>query len=186
MAPRSRNPRQPREDTPGDGWIAFARIGRPHGLKGGFFLLTEDRRTAWDGYRVLRLEVEEGFAPCAVMKHYLTGGALALQIDLLASREDVEAFQDARLFVHRNEIPVADDETLVEDLTGLTVIDEQGRTLGTVSGVVSFGAQDNLRIAVPGRVEDVLFPWIESFVLGVEKERGIVRVRYEPTFFEEA
>jgi 16S rRNA processing protein RimM len=161
-------------------------VGRPHGLKGAFLLKTDDNRSEWDGYQDLRLEVAGGFAPCRVTRSYVSGGALALHVDALVDRTAVEAFYDARLFVHRDEIAVGDDEEIVEDLVGLAVVDEQGARLGTVAGVVAFGAQDNLRIAVPGRSEEVLFPYVEGFVLGVDKAAGVVRVRHEPVFFEDA
>ncbi|MCA2959062.1 MAG: 16S rRNA processing protein RimM [Silvanigrellales bacterium] len=182
------NPRErqsPRNDLPGEGWLTFARVGRPHGLKGAFFLKTDDNRTEWDGYRDLRLEVEGGFSGCRVTKSYVSGGALAVQLDVFGSRTEVEAFSGARICVHRSEIALEADEHLTGDLVGLQVVDETGTALGKVAGVASFGAQDNLRIVVPGRKEEVLFPYIEGFVLKVDVGAGTVTVRHEPVFFEE-
>lgn len=180
-----RHSKAPRTGLPGDGWLTFARVGRPHGLKGAFFLKTDDNRTEWNGYRNLCLEVESGFVPCTVTNSYVSGGALAVQLDILGSRTDVESFYDARLCVHRSEIALEPDEHLTGDLVGLRVLDEQGNVLGVVAGLASFGAQDNLRIAVPGRKEEVLFPYIEDFVLGVDLAGGALTVRHEPIFFED-
>ena len=182
------NPRErqsPRNDLPGDGWLVFARVGRPHGLKGAFFLKTDDNRTEWDGYHGLLVEVEGGFSGCRVTKSYVSGGALAVQLDVLGGRTEVEAFYGARIFVHRSEIVLEVDEHLTGDLVGLQVVDETGTALGLVAGVASFGAQDNLRIVLPGRKEEVLFPYIEGFVLKVDLGARKLTVRHEPVFFEE-
>jgi 16S rRNA processing protein RimM len=184
MAIQARNRKNAHTDAPGEGWIAFGQVGKPHGLSGAFFLHTPDRRTAWDGYKKIQLEVEGGFAPIKVTKSYVSGGTLVLQLQELGDRTAVEAFAQARLFVHRSEIAVAEEEVLVADLQGLIVKDENGRTLGTVRRVVSFGAQDNLEIEVPGRKEPVLYPYLDAFVLNLDGAAKTITVRYEEAFFE--
>lgn len=170
---------------PGDEWIPFAHVGRPHGLRGAFFLKTEDRRTAWDGYERLLLETPEGPKPLKILKAYVSGGALALQSDLLASREACEASYGRALFVHRDEIAAEENEYIVGDLLGAEVRDEAGTLRGTIVAVHNFGAQETLEIAVSGADRTVYFPFIEPFVVKVDPETRMVHISHATAFFED-
>lgn len=87
------------------------------------------------------------------------------------------------------QIPVAEakrepGKVLYVDMLGLTVVeDATDRVLGTVTEVLR-GAQDILEIKTP-EGEEVLLPWVEEFVKGIDLEAGMVRVTPIEGFFEE-
>ena len=173
----------------GPDWIAFAQVGRPHGLKGAFFLKTSDRRTAWDGYQNLILQTREGEKPIQVTKAYISGGAVAVVTNLFATREQVEEVYDAALLVHRSEIQTQADEYVVSDLLGLKVFAsgaaEGGKELGEVVAVVNFGAQENLEIKLTGTNRTIYFPFIEAFVTKIDSVNRTLEIVYAPEFFDE-
>ena len=131
-------------------YIQFASFGRPHGLKGGFFLKTSDRRKVWDGYKSLLVETQNGFVEKKVTKHYLSGEALVLELEGLNSRTEVEALYDKKIYVHKDFVVVNKDEYLVNDLINFSVISTSATNekiiIGQVVGVISYGAQENLEI----------------------------------------
>ena len=89
------------------GFIQFAQVGRPHGLKGAFFLKTEDKRTEWDGYKKLLVETPNGFIEKKVLKTYLSGNALAIVLDGFINRNDIEPLYNKKIFCslnHSNEL----------------------------------------------------------------------------------
>ena len=92
------------------GYINFAQVGRPHGLKGAFFLKTADNRTTWDGYKKLIVETNHGFLEKRVIKTYLSGKALVIVLDGFLNRNDVEPLYNKRIYVHQSEIEVNEDE----------------------------------------------------------------------------
>ena len=169
----------------GPEWIAFGSVGKAHGLKGAFFLKTNDNRSDWPGYKDLRLVTPKEILKCLATKHFVSSGHLALQLDCIGSLEVAEQLRGAELYVHRSEIRLDTGETLVADLVGLSVRDENGREWGKIASVVSFGAQQNLEIEVPGRSETVLFPYVESFVTSEDFVNKVVHIRYVAEFLEE-
>jgi 16S rRNA processing protein RimM len=128
------------------GFIQFAQVGRPHGLKGAFFLKTEDKRTEWDGYKKLLVETPNGFIEKKVLKTYLSGNALAIMLDGFINRNEIEPLYNKKIFVHKNEIQLNNDEYIVGNLIGFKVYTEEKGFIGVVKGVSSYGAQDNLEI----------------------------------------
>jgi len=74
-------------------------------------------------------------------------GVVALAQDVV-DRSGAEALRGARIFVSRASFPSADpDEYYWVDLIGLTVVNLQGETLGTVTGLLDTGPHSVLRIA---------------------------------------
>ncbi|KAB8029129.1 ribosome maturation factor RimM [Fluviispira multicolorata] len=167
------------------GYIQFAQVGRPHGLKGAFFLKTEDRRTEWDGYKKLLIETPNGFHEKKVLKAYLSGNALALVLEGFESRNDVEPLYNKKIYVHKNEISVGQNEYIVDTLKGFKVIAENKGNIGSIIGVSSFGAQDNLEIELEGSKRSVLFPFVDAFIKNIDEEKRFIEIIYVPEFFED-
>lgn len=167
------------------GYIQFALVGRPHGLKGAFFLKTEDKRTEWDGYKTLLIETPEGFFEKKVLKTYLSGNALAIVLDGFENRNHIEPLYHKKIYVHKNEISIKEDEYIVGTLVGYKVYSEEKGFIGTVKGVSSYGAQDNLEIVVEQSNKIFLFPFIDSFVKSVNANEERVDIIYVPEFFED-
>jgi 16S rRNA processing protein RimM len=167
------------------GYIQFAQFGRPHGLKGAFFLKTEDKRTEWDGYKLLLIETPQGFIEKKVIKSFLSGNALAIVLDGFDSRSQIEVLYNKKIFVHKNEIQLKEDEYIVGNLVGFKVYSEDKGFIGTVNGVSSYGAQDNLEILVAQTNKISLFPFIDSFVKRVSENEERIDIIYVPEFFED-
>lgn len=167
------------------GYIQFAQIGRPHGLKGAFFLKTEDKRTVWDGYKKLLLETPNGYIEKKVLKTYLSGNALAIMLEDLVNRNEIEPLYNKNIFVHKDEIHLKEDEYIVGNLIGFKVFAEEKGCIGAVKGISSFGAQDNLEIFITESKKTFLFPFIDSFVKNVNDSEERIDIVYVPEFLED-
>jgi len=98
---------------------------------------------------------------------------------IVASSEDVpdrnaaEALRGARVFVPRSSFPTAgDDEYYWVDLIGLAVVNLQGESLGTVSGLIDTGPHSVLRIVPDGAdpkdsAAERLVPFVAAYVTDV-------------------
>jgi len=165
-------------------YISFAQVGRPHGLQGAFFLKTPDRRREWDGYKKLFIETAEGYLEVHVSKAYTSNKGLVLQLKEITSINAIEELYDKKIYVHKSEIRVAENEFVVHALVGCFVISEDKKELGIVVAVSSFGAQENLEIKMTETGEHVLYPFLESFVKKVDTEKKLIEIVYIPEFFE--
>ena len=100
-----------------------------------------------------------------------------LTLDGVATREAAEALRGRQLAVARAAIPVGDDELLVADLVGCTVVDVAGATLGEVTGSFHSGAHEVLELRAPdGR--ELMLPFVDAFVRAVDTAAR--RIVYDP------
>jgi 16S rRNA processing protein RimM len=166
-----------------DELISFAAIGRPHGLKGGFFLKTEDRRKKWDGYKSVFLQHENQLIEKKVTKHYLSGQALVLELEGLQSREDIEKLYNQKLYIQKNQIQLKDDEYLVHDLLQYKIVCQNKGVLGEVVGMVSYGAQENLEIKLTENNKIILYPFVDQYILNINSDTKEIEVEYLEVFF---
>lgn len=111
------------------------------------------------------------FLKVSQVKHHGEGVVmLAQNVD---SRDAAEALRGARIFISRSSFPSAQpDEFYWVDLIGLTVVNLQGETLGTVAGLIDTGPHSVLRIAPPSadpKDEAVqrLVPFVGAYVTDV-------------------
>jgi 16S rRNA processing protein RimM len=169
----------------GPDWICFGSVGKTHGLKGAFFLKTDDNRSDWPGYLDIRLVNAQGTKPCKTLKSYVSSGLLALQLDALPTVELAQAARGSQLFVHRKEISILPNENLVTDMVGMAVQDESGKSWGKIISVLSFGAQQNIELEMPGRKETILFPYLEDFVVSENFQSKTMVIKYVAEFLEE-
>ena len=72
----------------------------------------------------------------------------------------------------RLELPA--DMVYLSDVPGMAVIDEEGKTVGTVVEVLEQGASEMLVVGTGKK--DLLIPWNDHFVKRIEKSERVVRV----------
>lgn len=117
--------------------VSVGRVGKPHGLKGAFFVErpSEDPERFAEGAKLL-VNGEEA----TVVESKLSGGRPVIRLDCDASR-------GAELEIPRSQLPPLPEDTYYAfELVGLTVEEEGGRLLGRVREVVSGVANDVLEL----------------------------------------
>lgn len=171
-----------------ESWLPMGYFSRVHGLKGGLFLKTPDRRRELGDYP--RVLVVSGGVPreYKIARSYVSANEPVLQLEGVESREGAEELLRAEVYVNREDLPGDDDDSdfLVADLLGLKVMAEGHGEIGEVVGVVDFGAQENLEIHLTGKNTVVYYPFIEEYILDISLEDETMTVVYLPEFLEEA
>ena len=105
-----------------------------------------------------------------------------VRFENLEHREGAEALRGREIHVRREDLPdLAEDEFFLADAVGCEVIqvDEDGRerSVGTVAGITSNGAQDLFEVAYTdrrGRRRTWLLPVLPAFIRELEQERLLV------------
>ena len=89
---------------------------------------------------------------------------------------DIEKYTGKSLFVTRaNAVRLRKDEYFIADLQGLTVVNEEEQTIGTLRDVMETGANDVYIIDMTdGR--EVLIPAIKECILNVDVEGGKIQI----------
>ncbi|MEM7568271.1 MAG: ribosome maturation factor RimM [Pseudomonadota bacterium] len=116
-----------------------------------------------------------------VSAHRHKDAVLIVQLDGVDSRETAQALKSTQLFVPRTQLVDGEDEDmLLSDLEGLRVLDEEGRSIGTVNAVNNFGASDVIEIALDGSSKTVMVPFIEDAVPSIDLAAGHIMI--DPAF----
>ena len=91
-----------------------------------------------------------------------------LKFEGIDSLNDVEVYKGASLFVDRkNAVKLQKDEYFIADLIDLTVVDEDGKEIGTLIDVMKTGAND-VYIVKNSEEKELLFPAIKECILDID------------------
>lgn len=142
--------------------VLLAIIGAAHGIKGEVRIksFTGDPLALAD-YSPLRDASGRAFEILSVRPQ---GEVVVARLKGVDGRNAAEALNGRQLFTDRAQLPPEEDgEFYHEDLVGLSVQDETGATIGTVTAVQNFGGGDVLELTVNGR-KGVLIPFTHAAV----------------------
>jgi 16S rRNA processing protein RimM len=149
--------------------VLIGRVGRPHGLDGAFFVEEPSGDSRWfeRGARLLAGGVEAE----VIAARRGAGGRPVIKLDRPVPR-------GALLEIAREALPETEaDEYYTFQLLGLEVIQEGGRSLGTVVGVHPGPANDSLDLG-----NGLLLPLVGACIQVVDLEAG--RILVAPGFAE--
>ena len=91
--------------------------------------------------------------------------------------EDVERWRGSGLFIDRKDaIPLEEGEYFVADLIGLSIVDEGGTLIGTLTDVIFTGANDVYACDRADGKGELLLPAIKDCVLSVDMEERVMTI----------
>jgi 16S rRNA processing protein RimM len=171
-----------------DGYMAVGQIAGVHGLRGevkvephtdfperfkpGLILAMGDERT--------QIEI------ATVRPHK---GLMLIRFVGVKRREDAEALRGGWLFVNESDAIELDEGIYwIHDLVGLTVQSSSGKTYGTITDILSTGANDVyiVRTEAPfNKGKDLLVPAIADVVQRVDIDAGLMSIDLPPGLVEE-
>ena len=106
-----------------------------------------------------------------------TGDFYVAAIDGITDRNAAESLRGTKLYIDRDLLPAPDDgEYYIEDLKGLSVIDENGAVIGSVLSVENFGASDLLDIKPAQGGESFYLPLTDDTIIDLDKKRIVVQM----------
>ena len=149
-------------------------VGAPHGVRGELRIksFTEEAGALAD---YTPLETKAGRL-LRIRSARAQKDMLVVRFEGIDDRDAAAALTGTELFVPRDRLPdvVEEDAFYHTDLIGLTVEDAAGETLGTILGVVNFGAGDLLDIQPAGGGQSVHLPFTKAFVPVLDLAAGRV------------
>ncbi len=156
-------------------WVAWATLGRPHGLKGELRLhLGFPDSPHLEHVREVRLQLDDRVLETRVAKVRPGTKAALVSFDGLRFRDEAAAWTGATVLVPAAVFEaLEDDEFYAYQLEGLRLVDAQGRELGVIETVADFGAGDLLDVRLPdGRTEYV--PFMAPWIVEVDLDAGVL------------
>ncbi len=164
--------------------ILLGEIGSAHGIRGEVSIRTFTEDPADIGtYGPLSDKAGKRTFKIAGLR--VTGKAVIARLQGVDDRTAAEKLRNTGLYVKRSRLPELEPGAYYyEDLAGLAAVDERDTVLGTVVGVVNFGAGDLVEILRPGERETLLVPFTKEAVPTVDIEAGRVTIVL-PAFAED-
>jgi 16S rRNA processing protein RimM len=167
-------------EVPGeDELLVVGRINRPHGVRGAVIVEgISDWPERFRPGKHLLLEVapsrleEVTIESCSPHK-----GKLLVSFAGSGDRDSAEGLRGRLLFIAASEVmPLGEKEYWIHDLTGMSVIGEDGIKLGVVTEFIS-GASQDLLVVEDKNAREFEIPFVEEFIEEVDREASTIRVR---------
>ena len=93
----------------------------------------------------------------------LVGDELQVKFEGIDDRDQAFALRGYTVEIPRDEFsPVGEDEYYWTDLVGMTVVNKEGITLGTVKNLMETGANDVL--VIQGTNKQILIPFVSNYI----------------------
>lgn len=158
----------------GDDLIMIGVIGKPHGVRGGFYLDGAiDAPAMVAGFEVLINELQY-----AVVSRGGLDKRPILSLTGVGSREAVEALRGSQVFAPRSTLtPLLDGEWYAQDLAGLRVIAVTGDPVGVVERLTNAPSVDFLEVAREDGSQ-LLLPMIQDAITRIDVEAGEIVVNH--------
>ena len=160
--------------------VVLGRLADPYGLRGWLKLYVfADDPEAWADMPVWWIGREGGpWREIGLKSLKSHGDGVVVLLDGVDDRTAAEAMKGFLVGAPREALPQTDeDEFYWADLIGLEVINSAGERLGKVAGLLETGANDVLRVVADDKTERLL-PFVAAVVLSVDKEAGLIQVKW--------
>ncbi len=152
--------------------ILLGEIGSAHGIRGEVHLrvFTGDPN---DIGAYGPLTDKTGKRTFRIAKVRVTAKAVIAKLTGVDDRTTAETLRNVQLYVKRSQLPEPEPGTYYyEDLKGLTAADPGGTVIGTIAGVVNYGAGDLVEIKRPGERDTLLVPFTNAAVPEIDLAAG--------------
>ena len=94
---------------------------------------------------------------------------------------EVEKFRGCELTIDRKDaIKLEKDEYYCADLIGLTIVDEEGAELGTLTEILQTGANDVYEMALKDSEEKIYIPAIKDCIKEIDIDAGKITIHVMP------
>lgn len=111
------------------------------------------------------------------------GQGIAAQLEGMTDRDQAMAMNGQKILVKQEDLPaLPDGEYYWQQLIGLDVFNEQTR-IGVIGSILETGANDVLVVEQAQKDQsDVLIPYTDDVVIGVDLEQGAMQVNWDPSY----
>ena len=158
---------------------AIGRVVKAFGIRGE--VIVEPLTSVPSRFRTLQSvlvgRTPEETRPLVVGKASAEERGIRIRFEGIDSRNDAETLIGSFLFVGEEQrVPLSPGSHYVEDLLGMTVVDESGEQIGVIKEVKKLPAQDVYVVEHEGR--DTMIPAVREFILDIDvrKRKMVVRM----------
>ena len=146
----------------------IGKVLKPRGLKGE--LKVQILTNLTDAFNNLK-KTYINKQPHTVLKSSIQNDFAFLVLEGVNSVEAAEEFRDAKIYVTKASLKLQSDDILAEELIGFVIENQDGKTLGTITQIESFGERIVIMCGA------FSFPYEDDFVVQTDIEGRKIIVR---------
>jgi 16S rRNA processing protein RimM len=160
-------------------FLVVGKLRRPHGLKGELLMeILTDFPERLQPDKVVFVGEEK--IQHRIRRSRMHSGALLVTFAGYHDPESAGEFRNTLVYVRADDRPpLQEGEYYHHQIIGLNVISDDGQRLGTLSQIITTGAND-VYVVRTETGPDILLPAIESVILDIDIVKGLVRVKLPP------
>ena len=155
-------------------YLECGKICTSHGVKGLVKVehLCDSPKVLCTAKKIYLKERDGSFTEKKIKSASVAGQFVLMGIEGIDSREEAIAYRGRLIFLHRDDIPVAEGAMLIADMIGLSVYHaETGESLGELSDVSDVAGRRIYTVKYQGR--EVLVPDVPEFIKEISEDRGM-------------
>ena len=159
--------------------VVMARIAAPFGIKGWIKLQTfTEYADSLDEFDTWFISTPKGWEEVEVEDYAVNVKSVVAKLQGCNDRTAAEKLHKREIAVPRDWLEAAEEgEYYWIDLIGAAVVNEAGESLGTIETLMETGANDVL--VVKSDATEILIPFVDEYLLNVDRDKKIVTVRWE-------
>ena len=166
-------------------YIEIAKIGKPKGLKGHFFIsaFTDQIPDFLEKKVFFLLDASNTLQEFKLDECLLQNKRILAKAKNINSREEAEAIKNLSLLFPKSKLPKLDQlDAYWYELVGMDVINLDGINLGKIKEIKNFGANDILHVnSENGKTH--LIPFVKSrVILEINRKKNSLLVDWEEDF----
>jgi len=152
--------------------LLIGRVIGPHGVRGLLRIesYAQSEDTLLTAGRIYLRRSHGEISEYEILSAAPRKGASLIRLEGLDSRDQVEPYCGAEIFISKAAVSRGEDEYFWHELIGLRVYLETGRSLGTLEEIVPTAAND-IYVVREGK-EEFLIPAIHDVVKTIDLEKG--------------
>ena len=155
-------------------YLECGKICTSHGVKGLVKVehLCDSPKVLCTAKKIYLKERDGSFTEKKIKSASVAGQFVLMGIEGIDSREEAIAYRGRLIFLHRDDIPVAEGAMLIADMIGLSVYHaETGESLGELSDVSDVAGRRIYTVKYQGR--EVLVPDVPEFIKEISEDKGM-------------
>lgn len=163
-------------------WIVVGRFGRPHGIKGFVTVVSfTDPRDNVMRYTEWHAKIKNQWQPITLIQHEVNQKHILVQVEGYNDRELVAQLTNTDIAVRREQLPaLPPGEYYWHELVGMRVINPEGLLYGTVTDILSTGANDVL--VVVGERRHLIPYLLGTCILGIDDSERTITADWDMDF----
>ncbi len=156
-------------------YLVVGFLRRPHGVRGEIIMdLHTDFPERLEAGRKLFVGEKHKALPLEGVRSHANG--VLVKFRGIDTPEDAGQFRNQWVYVKGSEVPdLPEGQIYQHELFGMTVVDEAGKPLGTLTEIIETGAND-VYVVTDDSGKELLLPAIPAVILDIDAGRRLIRV----------